>query len=109
MFPELEHRSLESCNLAWTYDRLGMADSARVSYHRYLDAPCSGSLNAGAFHLARAYERLRQLNEERGELEEAARFYALFIDLWKDADPELQPRVEAARRALGRLTTEDTR
>ena len=26
------------------------------------------------------------------------------VDLWKDADPELQPRVEAARRAMEALS-----
>jgi tetratricopeptide (TPR) repeat protein len=44
-----------------------------------------------------------QLHERRGELDEAVRYYARFIELWGQADVELQPRVETARRALERL------
>ena len=38
----------------------------------------------------------------------AIRAYSRFVRLWEDADPELQPRVETARRALDRLTGEAT-
>jgi hypothetical protein len=47
-------------------------------------------------HLARAYEGM-------GEYGKAAKEYALFVEAWEDADPELQPWVEDARRALARL------
>jgi tetratricopeptide (TPR) repeat protein len=52
-------------------------------------------------HLKRAeiYERL-------GERENAALHYKRFIQLWQDCDPELRPMVEAAERALERLTRE---
>jgi len=90
-------------DLAWAYDRVGMPDSALVAYHRYLDAPNHNRRRWDPIFLARAYERLGQLHEERGEVEEAIKYYTLFVDLWAEADPELQPRVEAARMALGRL------
>lgn len=48
------------------------------------------------FRSAGIYERL-------GEPDQAARHYARVIQLWQDADPELQPVVSAARRALERL------
>jgi serine/threonine-protein kinase len=48
------------------------------------------------YHLARAYEGM-------GEHGKAAREYAFFVEAWEDADPELQPWVEDARRALERL------
>jgi tetratricopeptide (TPR) repeat protein len=44
-----------------------------------------------------------QIREEAGDREGAARLYRGFIDLWKEADPELQPMVEEARAALRRL------
>jgi serine/threonine-protein kinase len=47
-----------------------------------------------------------QLHERRGEFEQAARYYARFLELWGDADPQLQPRVEAARMSLQRLRGE---
>jgi serine/threonine-protein kinase len=48
---------------------------------------------------ARAAERL-------GEREPAIRGYQFVVDAWRHADPELQPYVAEARRALGRLTSE---
>jgi len=55
-----------------------------------------------------AYLLLGQALEAEGEPAEAARSYERFIELWKDADPQLQPRVETARRALERLAAETT-
>jgi len=93
-----------SAHLAWAYDQAGMPDSAIVTYRRYLDGPFhTDRLETDAYYLPLAYERLGQLYEERGEMEEAARYHALFVDLWAHADPELQPRVEAAREALDRI------
>ena len=48
------------------------------------------------YHLGRAYE-------QTGEYGKAATEYAFFVEAWEDADPELQPWVEDARRALERL------
>jgi tetratricopeptide (TPR) repeat protein len=89
--------------LARWYDHFEMPDSALAAHHRYLDAPHIGRTNNDPYYLARAYERLGQLHEAQGEVEEAIRYHILFIDLWAEADPELQPRVEAARQALARL------
>jgi tetratricopeptide (TPR) repeat protein len=52
----------------------------------------------GHYHLARAYEGM-------GEYGKAAEEYAFFVEAWEDADPELQPWVEDARRALERLAS----
>jgi pyrroloquinoline quinone (PQQ) biosynthesis protein C len=59
-----------------------------------------GSLYWNPWVQALGYYHRARLHERRGELEQAARFYARFIDLWGDADEHLQPRVEAARSAL---------
>ena len=50
------------------------------------------------YHLARAYEGM-------GESGKAATEYAFFVEAWEDADPELQPWVEEARRARERLAS----
>jgi len=50
-------------------------------------------------HLRRAELDLR-LADTTGSAEE----YARFLELWKDADPELQPIVAAARERLTRLS-----
>jgi DNA-binding SARP family transcriptional activator len=54
--------------------------------------------------LALSYERLGALHKQRGDTAKAIYYYAKFAELWQDADPELQPRVEAARRAIEALS-----
>lgn len=53
-------------------------------------------------------ERLAELYEERGEGERAAGQYREILRQWADADPQLQPRLDAAREGLAR-TSGDTR
>jgi hypothetical protein len=49
------------------------------------------------------YLTLGQALEAEGDAAGAIAAYSRFIELWEKADPELQPRVETARRALERL------
>lgn len=51
-----------------------------------------------------AHERLGQLYEQMERRQEAASAYRRFVEAWEDADPELQPKVEAARKRLTQLT-----
>ncbi|MFN2431869.1 MAG: tetratricopeptide repeat protein, partial [Gemmatimonadota bacterium] len=51
-----------------------------------------------AYALGRAYE-------EAGEYAKARQSYEFLASAWKDADPQLQPRVTAARAAAQRLTS----
>lgn len=53
-----------------------------------------------------SYLLLGQALEADGQRTEAAAAYNRFLRLWADADAELQPRVETARRALARLAAE---
>lgn len=48
-------------------------------------------------------DRLGQAYEAAGDREKAREAYELFVMAWEEADPALQPRVEAARQALMRL------
>jgi tetratricopeptide (TPR) repeat protein len=57
-------------------------------------------------YLALRYLLLGQALEQKGDRAAAIRAYSHFVRLWENADPELQPRVETARRALQRLTAE---
>ena len=38
-----------------------------------------------------------------GQRDEAGKWYRRVLDLWSDADPELQPTVTRIRAALGKL------
>ena len=46
------------------------------------------------------HERLAQLYEARRDTTKAVTNYRTFIALWKDAEPEFQPRVAEAKRRL---------
>jgi tetratricopeptide (TPR) repeat protein len=56
--------------------------------------------------LAPTLERVAQLYDELGDTENAAVYYAQFVDVWAEADPEFQPRVEAARTRLAEIVRE---
>lgn len=47
--------------------------------------------------------RQAEIYEAMGQPDKAAEQYARFVDMWRDADPELQPIVEEARANLRRL------
>ena len=51
-------------------------------------------------------ERLGQLYDELGDMENAALYYARLVELWADADAELQPRVTVARTRLEEIIRE---
>ena len=91
--------------VATTYERTGMPDSALAVYERIastlpllydgFDRPPAPTL-----------QRLGELYEARGNRARARHYYSRFIDLWKHADQELQPRVAEARAAFKRLSEE---
>lgn len=58
---------------------------------------------AGLIFLAPVHLRLAEIADARGRHAEAVHHYARFVDLWKDADPELRERVRAAERRLAEL------
>ncbi|UCC74062.1 MAG: tetratricopeptide repeat protein [Gemmatimonadota bacterium] len=107
-FRSSDDRSMNLCRwcalppLADAYDLAGEADSAVAVHERYLGGVLFGGdeVHAASRYLPSIYERLGALYEARGELARAIHYYGKLVELWQDADPELQPRVEAARRAI---------
>ncbi|MFN2565986.1 MAG: BTAD domain-containing putative transcriptional regulator [Gemmatimonadaceae bacterium] len=90
--------------LGRAFDIANMPDSAIAMYERYIATPHWARLVPDGWYLARIYERLGELYEARGDPRRAGFYYAKFVDLWKGADAELQPRVSEARRRLARLS-----
>ena len=56
-----------------------------------------------------AHHRRAQIYERLGDEDQALEHYARFVELWKDADPELQPQVEDVRRRIAALVGEGRR
>lgn len=86
--------------LAETFRRVGEPDSAIAHYEAALVAPTEDRLNFDAFLLPTALERLGDLYLANGEPERARNHLQRFVELWAEADPELQPRVQSVRRRL---------
>ena len=57
-------------------------------------------------YLAYTHLRRGQLYERLGDSEKAVDHYSKFLDMWADAEPELQPLVEQARERVAVLTGE---
>jgi tetratricopeptide (TPR) repeat protein len=93
-------------DLARAYDAAGKPDSAAMMFERYLSTPVWFKMDAllDPVRLPAIRERLGQLYEGMGDTAKAIANYRAFIELWKNADPELQPRVADAKRRLARLT-----
>ena len=69
-------------------------------------APSASRLWVDGWTLAPSLKRLGELYEAKGNRKKAADYYGRLVDLWKDADPELQPGVREVRARLGRLAQE---
>ncbi len=90
--------------LARAYDALGQRDSV-VAVYEYMLASRDPEARLGedVFERARALKRLGEIYEERGNATQAVRRYREFVELWKDADPALQPVVQDVRERITRL------
>ena len=55
------------------------------------------------------WENAARLYEQQGDPENAIRYYSLMANQWKNADPILQPRVQAARDRVEALLDQQTR
>jgi tetratricopeptide (TPR) repeat protein len=96
-------------DLARAYELAGNADSAVAVFTRYVTTPSPSRYLVDGGFLAGAHKRLGELHEARGDRVRATHHYAKFVELWKDADPELQPKVADVRRRLARLTAAEPR
>ncbi len=88
------------------HDQAGRPDSAIALYERALNIPSIWGAAYEAIWYPHALRRLGELHESLGHREAAVEYYGMFVDLWKDADPELQPQVEDVRRRIARLMGE---
>ena len=84
-------------------DRLQMADSAIAAGEAYLALTHFLRLQQDALYLAGIRQRLGEMYEAKGAFDKALTHYQAFVELWKDADQELQPRVRDVRSRIDRI------
>ncbi|HET7111379.1 MAG TPA: protein kinase, partial [Gemmatimonadales bacterium] len=92
-------------NIGRVYDRMGQPDSALAYFKAYLAEPPVRRDNIDWAALAGVQKRLGELYDGRGDTANAVKHYAAFTELWKDADPDLQPVVTTVKKRLGELTS----
>jgi tetratricopeptide (TPR) repeat protein len=91
--------------VATAYDLAQQPDSAIAAFTKYVEsASILNRFNNDEVFLAGSYKRLGELLEAKGERGKAAHYYTKFVDLWKNADADLQPSVADARKRLARLS-----
>jgi tetratricopeptide (TPR) repeat protein len=109
MYAEAESGDCTICTLAHralAWEAAEAPDSAYLYWQLYLDDPQPNRMFWDASTLGTALERAAVLAGQLGDAEAAALYYGQLIDLWAEADPEIQPRVEAARSRLEEIVRE---
>ena len=107
-------RSASSCVGcgAWyegvAYEKAGLADSALAAYQRAVGRGGPWKAHADQWALAPSLKRLGELYEARGDKAKALEYYGRFVELWKEADPALQPAVREVRDRTAALAGEGT-
>jgi tetratricopeptide (TPR) repeat protein len=86
-----------------SYDRGHQADSARKYLTEYVETPVGGRISLDPDYLALTLYRLGELYQDAGDTKRAVMYYSRFVDLWKNADPDLQPRVNDVRKQITAL------
>jgi len=101
-------------NLARAFDAAHQTDSAIVHYEKFLTTPYFERMDFPLFvqftdptdpiYLAGVQRRLGELYEAKSDTAKAVAHYRAFVELWKNADSELQPRVAEVKRRVEALT-----
>jgi tetratricopeptide (TPR) repeat protein len=97
-----------AAQLARIEDGAGRTDSAIARWEAYANST-QRTVWWDYPDLPRAYQRLGELYEARGDRDRAVAWYGRFVDLWAGADPALQPVVRDVRARIQRLTGEPVR
>jgi hypothetical protein len=89
--------------LARSFDAANASDSTIAALERYLASTNVNRINPDTWFRGPAHKRLGELYEAKGDAKRAAAQYAAFVELWKSADPDLQPKVAEVQARLAGL------
>ncbi len=113
--PHLRYAADSSCGrcgwalrLSAAFEQIGEPDSAIAALRKAVTPDLFGHENDFDTRAA-MYRRLGELYEGQGNRSAAVEYYTKFVDLWKDADPALQPQVREVKQRLGALVGEQPR
>ena len=108
-------QSVEKCDQCLVFrqgqilEQLDRLEEAVSVYTSFTDDTIPSHFESRASNIAPAYFRLGELHSRLGNTDEAIETYSQFIDIWKNADGELQPQVAYARDRIGRLLDQASR
>jgi eukaryotic-like serine/threonine-protein kinase len=108
----VEGRSAATCRrCGWwdeavAYERAALPDSALAAYQRAVGRDGVWKAAADQWALAPSLKRLGELHEARDDRRRALEYYGRFVELWKEADPVLQPAVREVRGRMAALAGE---
>lgn len=104
------YRILESPIVSFARERFLRAELLRQQGRRVEALHWYGSLGQQSLHeliyVAPSHLGQASIYEELGDPAAAAAHYARFLELWDEADPDLQPIVDAALAGLRRVSSE---
>jgi tetratricopeptide (TPR) repeat protein len=88
-------------DLARAYEVAGKADSAIATYERYVSSPWQRRYETDGTELGFARKQLGELYQRQNDRVRSAAQYKALLDLWRNADAELQPLLSDVKRRLG--------
>ena len=90
-------------DLGRALEAAGRTEEAADAYRRYLTTPWLWRYEPDAVELGWTTQRLAELQERLGDREGATATYGRLLELWREADPVLQPVLEDVRARLTAL------
>lgn len=91
---------------ALSFEAMEQPDSALVALELLVSTPEPFPFH-NDYSRPGAYRRLGERYEAKGDRTRALEYYGRFVDVWKDADAELQSRVADVRRRIAELTARE--
>ncbi|HEX7917947.1 MAG TPA: hypothetical protein VF454_01015 [Gemmatimonadales bacterium] len=105
-------RRAAACANCWRYDggemwsAAGNDDSTLAALEPVVNSIYTRDQTSDALSYGPALNRLGEIYEAKGEKAKAREYYQRFVDLWRSADPNFQPRVAEAKRRIAALGTD---